>query len=83
MTAPSSTPTLAPSATPTVVHTPTATLTLIPTLPPEQAGVPDPRATDPELFDLRNPDAPIPQFVNAMQMVSARCSERFWGRIRL
>ena len=30
--------------------------------------MPDPRATNPELFDLRNPDAPIPQFVNAMKM---------------
>jgi endo-1,4-beta-xylanase len=30
--------------------------------------VPDPRVTNPELFDLRNPDAPIPQFVNAMKM---------------
>jgi endo-1,4-beta-xylanase len=29
--------------------------------------VPDPRVTNPELFDLRNPDAPIPQFVNAMK----------------
>jgi len=31
-------------------------------------SVPDPRVTNPELFDLRNPDAPIPQFVNAMRM---------------
>jgi len=30
--------------------------------------VPDPRVTNPELFDLRKPDAPIPQFVNAMKM---------------
>jgi len=30
--------------------------------------VPDPRVTNPELFDLRNPNAPIPQFVNAMKM---------------
>jgi GH35 family endo-1,4-beta-xylanase len=30
--------------------------------------VPDPRVTSPELFDLRRPDAPIPQFVNAMKM---------------
>jgi len=30
--------------------------------------VPDPRATNPELFDLQNPKAPIPQFVNAMNM---------------
>jgi endo-1,4-beta-xylanase len=29
--------------------------------------VPDPRVTNPELFDLRNPDAPIPQFVNALK----------------
>jgi hypothetical protein len=31
-------------------------------------SVPDPRVTNPELFDLRNPDAPIPQFVNALRM---------------
>jgi len=31
-------------------------------------SMPDPRVTNPELFDLRNPDAPIPQFVNAMNM---------------
>ena len=31
-------------------------------------SLPDPRATTPELFDLRNPNAPIPQFVNAMKM---------------
>jgi len=30
--------------------------------------VPDPRVTNPELFDLHNPNAPIPQFVNAMKM---------------
>jgi len=30
--------------------------------------MPDPRVTNPELFDLRNPNAPIPQFVNAMKM---------------
>ena len=30
--------------------------------------MPDPRVTNPELFDLRKPDAPIPQFVNAMKM---------------
>jgi hypothetical protein len=31
--------------------------------------VPDPRVTNPELFDLTKPDAPIPQFVNAMREV--------------
>jgi GH35 family endo-1,4-beta-xylanase len=29
--------------------------------------VPDPRVTNPELFDLTKPDAPIPQFVNALK----------------
>jgi len=66
--APSATP--APTATPT--RTPTVTPTPIPTLPPEQVGglegVPDPRVSNPELFDLTRPDAPIPQFVNAMRM---------------
>jgi len=30
--------------------------------------VPDPRVTNPELFDLKNPNTPIPQFVRAMEM---------------
>jgi endo-1,4-beta-xylanase len=66
--APSATP--VPTATPTRI--PTATPTPIPTLPPEQVGglegVPDPRYSNPELFDLNDPEAPIPQFVNAMRM---------------
>jgi ABC-type transport system substrate-binding protein len=68
------TPTPAPSATPlpTATTMPTSTPTITPTpIPTIQVGnlsVPDPRATNPELFDLRNPDAPIPQFVNAMKM---------------
>ena len=74
--APSATPlptaTTAPTstATPTSVQTatPTATPTPIPTIQVGNLSVPDPRVTNPELFDLRNPDAPIPQFVNAMKM---------------
>jgi len=72
------TPTSAPSATPlptttatptsTPTATPTATPTPIPTIQVGSLSVPDPRVTNPELFDLRNPDAPIPQFVNAMKM---------------
>ena len=62
-TAPTSTAT--PTSTPTA--TPTATPTPIPTIQVGDLSVPDPRVTNPELFDLRNPDAPIPQFVNAMQ----------------
>jgi hypothetical protein len=68
--APSATPlptaTATPTSTPTA--TPTATPTPIPTIQVGSLSVPDPRATNPELFDLRNPDAPIPQFVNAMKM---------------
>ncbi len=66
--------TFAPTNTraPTATTIPTVTPTPIPTLPPEQAGglqgVPDPRYSNSELFDLAYPDAPIPQFVNAMQM---------------
>lgn len=60
----------APTATPTIA--PTSTPTPIPTLPPEQVGgltgIPDPRYSNPELFDLSNPDAPIPKFINAMRM---------------
>jgi len=38
-------------------------------------SVPDPRVTNPELFDLRNPDAPIPQFVNAMKTAGIKITE--------
>jgi hypothetical protein len=68
--APSMTPlptaTATPTSTPT--STPTATPTPIPTIQVGSLFVPDPRVTNPELFDLRNLDAPIPQFVNAMRM---------------
>ncbi|MGC9423841.1 endo-1,4-beta-xylanase [Vibrio sp.] len=75
--APASTPTpnLAPSATPlptaTAAPTSTATPTATPTptpVPTIQVGslsVPDPRVTNPELFDLRNPSSPIVQFAHA------------------
>jgi hypothetical protein len=78
------TPTPAPSATPlptatttpistatptsTPTPTPTATPTPIPTIQVGNLSVPDPRVTNPELFDLRNSNALIPQFVNAMKM---------------
>ena len=73
--APSATPlptaTATPTSTATPTNTPTATPTATPTpIPTIQVGslsVPDPRVTNPELFDLRNPDAPIPQFVKAMK----------------
>jgi hypothetical protein len=60
-TASTATPTSTPTATPTATPTP------IPTIQVGNLSMPDPRVTNPELFDLRNPDAPIPQFVNAMQ----------------
>jgi endo-1,4-beta-xylanase len=58
--------TATPTSTPT--PTPTATPTPIPTIQVGNLSLPDPRVTNPELFDLRNPNAPIPQFVNAMKM---------------
>jgi hypothetical protein len=68
--APSATPlptaTAAPTITPTA--TPTATPTPIPTIQVGNLSLPDPRVTNPELFDLRNPNAPIPQFVNALRI---------------
>jgi len=58
--------------TPTFTHTPTITPTSTPTSIPTLEGlsipVPDPRITNPELFDLKSTDAPVPQFVNAMKM---------------
>lgn len=57
----------APQPLPTEVPTPLPTEVPIPTLE-NFPGVPDPRITNPELFDLTKRDSPIPQFVNAMRM---------------
>ena len=69
---PAETPTPQPTLTPTPTETPVPTPTPIPTLPPQQvgglSGTPDPHAAAPELLDLRKSDAPIPQFVHAMEM---------------
>ncbi len=56
-----------PTQTETPLPTETPTATPIPTLE-AFPGVPDPRISNPELFDLKKKEAPIPQFVNAMQM---------------
>jgi hypothetical protein len=51
---------------------PEPTPTPIPTLSPDLTGgiegIPDPKISNPELFDLTSQDAPIPQFVNVMEM---------------
>ena len=65
---PSATPVPTATTAPTNTAIPTATPTPIPTIQVGDLSVPDPRVTNPELFDLRNPDAPIPQFANAMRM---------------
>ncbi len=67
-------PTATPGTTkPTVIATATATVTLEPTraaspVPMLEVGglkIPDPRASNPELFDITKPDSPIVQFANA------------------
>jgi len=63
---PISTVTIMPSLTPTQTITPTPTNIPIPTLSGISISVPDPRFTNPELFDLQKSNAPIPQFVNGM-----------------
>jgi endo-1,4-beta-xylanase len=63
---PTDTTTVTPTSTPT--STPTQTPTSIPTISVRGLIIPDPRATNPELFDLQRSDAPIPLFVNAMKM---------------
>jgi len=64
---PTETPVPTPTFTP-VLPTPTITLTPIPTINIEGQNIPDPRFSNPELFNLINPVAPIPQFINAMKM---------------
>lgn len=70
-------PTATPGTTkPTVIATATATVTLEPTraaspVPMLEVGglkIPDPRASNPELFDITKPESPIPQFVNTLKM---------------
>jgi endo-1,4-beta-xylanase len=61
-------PTATATSTPAPTVTPTATPTPIPTIRVGNLALPDPRYSNPELFDLSKPDAPIPQFVNAMRM---------------
>lgn len=58
---PTATPTEVP-ATPTVAPTATAP---IPTIDVGGLQVPDPKATNPEFFDLQNHDSPIVQFARA------------------
>jgi len=67
------TPTPKPSPTPTTTPTPqpspTPEPTPIPTIEVNGLQLPDPRITNPELFDLTKKEAPISQFVNAMQEI--------------
>lgn len=71
---PTATPTTIATTIPTMIATamPTATPTPIPTIKVGELIVPDPRYTNPELFDLSKPEAPIPQFVNAMRMAGVK-----------
>jgi len=64
-----------PSATPAP---PTATLTATPTIPTIEVGdlqIPDPKATNPELFDITKLDSPIVQFAIAFGLTSADVGE--------
>lgn len=63
------------TAIPTSTFTPvppTITPTSIPTIQVNGFSVPDPKYTNPELFDLQNANSPIPQFVNAMSMAGIK-----------
>jgi hypothetical protein len=66
-TTPTSTAT--PTSTPT--PTPTATPTPIPTIQVGNLSVPDPRVTNPELFDVTKKDSPIVEYANAFNLNSA------------
>ncbi len=60
-------PTMSATATslPTNTHIPTATATPIPMIDVNGIQVPDPKVTNPDLFDLKNSESPIVQFANA------------------
>ena len=60
-----SVPTTTSTSLPTNTPIPTSTATPVPMIEIDGVKVPDPKATNPELFDLKNPDSPIVQFANA------------------
>ena len=70
------TPTPKPSPTPTITPTPrpTETPTPIPQIKVGEIQLPDPRVTNPELFDLKKKEAPIPQFANALKNAGIKLS---------
>jgi hypothetical protein len=53
---------------PTATMAPTITPTLLPTININGQQVPDPRFSNPELFDLEKENAPIPHLVHALHM---------------
>jgi endo-1,4-beta-xylanase len=63
-----STITAAPSTTPLPTATKSATPTPMPMIEVDGLKIPDPKASNPELFDLDNPHSPIPEFIKAMKI---------------
>ena len=60
-------PTATATATTTPTPPPTETPTPIPTIEVNGLQLPDPHITNPELFDLKKKEAPIPHFANALK----------------
>lgn len=58
-------PTTTATSLPTNTPIPTSTATPIPMIEIDGVKVPDPKISNPELFDLTSPDSPIVQFANA------------------
>jgi len=66
-----------PTITPTPIPpTPTITPTPIPTIDIEGQNIPDPRFSNPELFNLEKSNAPIPQFVHALSLAGFEVSAK-------
>lgn len=71
------TETTIPTSTVTPIPpTPTITPTPIPTIDIEGQNIPDPRFSNPELFNLEKPNAPIPQFVHALSSAGVEVSAK-------
>jgi GH35 family endo-1,4-beta-xylanase len=64
----------APTAMPTATTTPTVTPTPIPTILVGIKEIPDPRFSNPELFDLEKANARIPQLTHAFHMTGIEVS---------
>src|SRR5574341_348415 len=67
---------VSPTATALLTDTATATSTPIPLIEVDGLKIPDPRASNPELFDESNLHTAIAQFIHALSVVGIEVAEQ-------